>query len=486
MLDVYQNMNTLNKCYLAFGGSKGKDSSVDLFSIHLTLSVGQFPVCNVSISEASPSFPKMNDYCHVILEIDNKSYTLLNGYISADAQSVNTTPESITGYRQYTISIITEGVDSIPPTAWTYLTNAVNTEYGAVQGYTLVGKSIDQGKTNATQRLALNKNIADMIVKTMDELQSAKKGAKSTNGISKYFSWDKTLLNMPGSHDLIMYISQKATDLIKGGASYIQAIQTLCNEFFLVLIPKKVSNSLMYKMHIAYKPAWGKKIAKNIKLAEYTGITLANSSLKNRTIDGVIMPCWDTTGGEITHLGQYIFYGRKRVASNLDFVITSHKDLSRYLGATTSGLRYKQIPLPSWLGNGLASSSLQRAVKGIVKSYFSLYSYATRKINLEIPLIKFFSMRDYLGEIVSVEAFSNNLEGLDTGGKTNPLLTGSSRSSKNKSKTQKYIGQLMSIALNINFIQSKLVTNCSVSISHVRSEYTEKVLKFTASDLLYK
>jgi hypothetical protein len=484
MIDVRQNMNTLNKCYLEFGGTDGTENTTDLFSINLTMSVGQFPTCTVTISEASDAFPSVNNYCHVKLTIDDEDYTLFNGYIMAEAQTVSTSVSHVAGYRQYSIAILTEGVDSIPPTAWTYLTNAVNAEHGAVQGYTLVGNNIAGGNTKAKQRLAGNPNIAEVILKTMDALQSATVGSSGGSAISRLFTYDNTPLNMSGINDIPVYVADKATNLIKGGASYIQAIQTLCDEFFLTLIPYQEGS--WYKMHIAYKPAWGPSISKKITLSDYIGILMSNSSIKNRKIDGVIMPYWDTTGGNITHLGQYAFYGRIRMESGLDFVITSHKDLANYLGNTTSGLRYKQIPTPAWLGKGLSTSSLQRAVRGLVKSYFSLYSYAQRKITLDIPIINFFSYRDKLGDLVSVEAFSNSLEGLDKGVNNNPLLKNMSSFLSGNPKTKTYIGQLMSISLNINFVQSKLMANCSVSISHVRSERTNKILNFTPSELMYK
>ena len=462
MDNINQQQNNIERCYIKFEGGEA-----DVFTANLNLAVGQFSSCTVQISEASPVFPNIDTMCALIIKLDGKLHYLFNGYIISDVQSVSTATTHIEGYRQYTIAILTESLDSTPPVAWTYLSNAVNTENGAVQGYVLVGNNIETNKSSALAKTALNTNIAEIIVDTVNQLQ----GTIRSSSISSLFTYDSTVLNMQGTHELSYYITEKATNLLKGGATYIQTIETLCNEFLLTLIPKLPSTGGYFKMHITYKPAWGRKPVTTIKLSDYLSILSTNVSIKNRQIDGIIMPYWDTRGSSVTNLGLYAFYGRQRLNSGYDFVITDHKSLEKYFGQTTSSLRYKQISLPSWLGKGLAVSSLQKAVKGYVKSYFSLYSYAQRKMSIDLPLVKFLDLTKYLGDLVSLQAFTEKVEGLDSG----------------STKTSNYyIGQLAGLSLHLNFIQSKLVVSCSANISHVRPERTDRILNFTASDLMYR
>lgn len=480
MSDILQNINNVQKCYLSFSGSSGKGKT-DIFSLSLSMTVGQFPQCTVLLSEASLSLPSINQQCSVILELDGSSYTLFDGYIITDTQTVSTSPDHVAGYRQYQIAINTEGVDSIPPTAWTYLTNAVNVEQGVTQGYVLVGNSIQNGTQNAKASQAGNNNIAQIILKTMDELQGATTGNRTQASISSMFTYSNTVLNMAGTHDLAQYIADKATTLLKGGYSYIQAIESLCSEFYLVTYPRLSKNG--YRMHISYKPGWGKKPADMISLSEYTGILTTSLSTKNKRIDGIIMPYWDTTGANPTHIGQYAFYGQAKSNSGLTMRIFNLTSLKNFFGANTSGLKYKQIPTPAWLATGLSTTALQQAVRGVVKAHFATYAFAQRTINLDIPLVKFLSLRSSLGSLVEVEAFKNNVEGLDTQSTKSKGHTLSTGKDKN---TKTYIGQLSTVSMTLNFVQSKLIINCTASVSHVRMSSVDKWMNFTTDDLLYK
>jgi hypothetical protein len=465
--DITDKLYNIKRLKLTFGGNAGNASSTDIMNMSLALALNLLPQCSVSVSSASPSVPKINDYCKIILSTDKGDHLLFNGYIAEISQSTATHTTHVQSYYTYRVAIFTESLDSTPPAAWTYLTNAVDTENSIIHGYTVVGNNITNGVRKAQQSQALSTDIPGMILKTIDKLQDEISSGGAGTPVSRYFTWDPLALNMKGSHEVLRYITTRAAALIKNGQSYMQAISALCNEFFLTIIPKKVGS--WYKMHITRAPAWG-TVSKYISLAGYSALLTRQESVRNRQIDGIVMPYWDTTGQKQTNMGQYIFYGRKANSSGLSFEIFDHKSMSKYFGSTTGYLKYKQIPLPTWLSKGLAVSDLQAAIRRILKEYFASYMYANRGVQVTLPYPVYKWVSTHLGEIIGIAVPGNMAKGLDD---------------INSTSKDYIIGQLSSVTIDMNFVQDRFIINCGASLTHARPISTDKVLNFKAKDLLY-
>lgn len=438
-----------------------------IFTLDLALTVNNMPVCNVSLSAASGADIKIDQECEVSLVHSKGTDILFNGYIMADSVNVATYPTHIENYRTYAIAISTSMIDAIPPTAWVYLTNATGGENLVVMGITKVGKSA-YGLTNKTT--SADNNISKLILGALDKLSDDIKNnnsGTSSNDISKHFAPSELLLNTTSIPEtVVQHIDKRVRSLILGGAPYMQVIQTLCSDFYLSLLP--VVDNKQYKMQIAHIDAWGKS-ERDIKLSEYTSAYTSQSSIKNRNIDGVLMPIYDTSGKAVTDTGLFTFYGQKVKNGNMIHEIVDIKSAGKFFGQDTGSLRYKQIQLPSWLV-GNAPDTLRNNAKRVVKEYFATYAYANYQLSMNIPYFVYRDLKQYLGKVVSVETLGGAADFDNIG----------------KSARKKFKGVIHSLNLGMRFVASKLDVSCYMTLSHVRPEDVDKQFKFTDSDRLYK
>lgn len=442
-----------------------------IFNLDLSLAVNNIPVCNIALSAASADSVKIDQECKICLKHSKGTTTLFSGYISAEASNIATYTSHIENYKTFTVSIITEAVDAIPPTAWIYLTNAVDSENLVVQGITKVGKGA-YGKTE--KELAVSskdKNIAKLILDTLDKLQDNIRNniTNNTKSISKYFVNPDVILNAEGAPESIpRYINNKSRALLLSGATYMQVIQTLCQDFYLSILPSVEKEQ--YKLQLTHINTWGDS-QKTIKLSEYSAIYTSHVSIKNRLVDGVLMPIYDTTGRQVTDTGLFVFYGQKSSNSGAVMEITDIKSAEGFFKNNTGSLRYKQIPLPTWLV-GNAPDTTRNNAKRVVKEYFATYAYANYQVSLGIPYHVYDDLRTYLGKVVSIEM-------LDDG----KIIE---QTSKKSGKKRLFKGVLQGLNINIRLVSSKLAVSCNANVSHVRSETVDKLMKFKNTDKLYK
>lgn len=436
-----------------------------VFNFNLSLAVNAMPVGTIALSVASKPTIKIDDECSVVLTRNGSDVVLFSGYISSVAVNTSTFVSHIENYLLYTISSKSAAIDAIPPTAWVYLTNAVDTENLVVQGFTKVGKGALGQTDTELERNKGETNIPAIICNTINSLQGhISQMTNPPDLIGKFIKGDNLRLNLQGTDRANRYINDRIVSLIeKSKQSYLDVIRTVCQEFYLTLVPSKKDNYLLRMRHV--NPWRASK--HTITWSDYTAISMTNISLKGKEIDGIIMPYYDTTGTQVTTTGLFCFYGVKEQKTGAKIEIFDTKSAQTFYKQGVGSLRYKQISTPSWLAQGLGASSLRPSVQKIVKEHFLSYAYGTNQIMLNVPYAVYETLVDRIGDTVTVQTLADHI------------------SMVNKKNTKDLKGILSGLNIDIRTVASRLSINCTATISHAHEVDIEKQLNIVSESGLY-
>lgn len=483
MPEITENLTNIERCWLENTSKSGRETEVLTFSLALT--TGAMPMCSITISGAAEHYPAINDSCDVWLKVNGRTLLLFGGYIAETTESAETYASGIQHYRTYRIACHTEAVDSLPPTTDVYLNSNTGNAEAVKQGFVWVNKQAEIGAVSAKNTYRNCPNIIKTILGTFTTLSTSISNTKGS--FDHYFKSPAVYFTYPPTDGVVTYIIDRIKTLIKGGATYIQALTQICDEFLLTLVPV-VTNRDDPHMKLGFTPAFGKKPATKLTTSDYTFLSRALVSQKNRKIDGIIMPLANFKGNKPTTVTQYVVYGRIRNGRST-MEIVDHKTVEGYFNKNKDNrnLRFKYIPIPGWADNGLMNHSNWKAILAdIARTYYALYAYSASRISLAIPLERYWSLRGCLGEIIEVETFKNAKQGLDKG-RVNPN-NNFSRPLKvdQTTKMSVFRGQLTTLTLNINVVGGNFRVSSDATLGSVRLAATDALLFPSTPKFLYK
>lgn len=450
----------------------------NVVAVNLSLTVGGLPNCIVSLSTGGllnsklpnstaldgPSFPQLDEACNLFIKINNTPYLLMSGFLAGEQSSLSTIQNNISSRRSYRIASVVEKIDSVPPMAVRYLSNAVGANQLAQHNFILVSSAVDIAKSKAKKIANDVKNLGKTIIECMSELQSSI-SQKMVDEFSKYIKYNKIQLQLKNPPtDLLTYIVTHLSEAIMKGASYFSALLSLCADLHLSLIPKYKSGELA--MYITHVNPWS---APKITLTptQYSSMEVINMSRKSSNVDGIIISNSGDTTSTATHL--YTFYGQYKGKDGAVHKIT--KDTLTETPQTTA-FKFSLRSIPGWLLNfdktkDTATNDTD-LIERLCKEFFAQEALTGQQVIVTLPIIKFLELQNTLGSTYAITTLDKTAINLSTAGATDKLFA-----------------FLRGIQLNIMFTATQINANASMTFSHVRTPEIQNALSLKDSELLY-
>lgn len=436
-----------------------------------TCVINMEPTCTVSLvagglledynqhSEDTPMFPTAGEECALYMQIDDTIYLLFGGTISNTSYDAAITPNGITSHYSIQINSTSSGLDSIPPTAVRYITNATGGENKVQHSFI---KAQDGMVATRNYNQSAQHTISNMGKMILDILDNIQRGiSDSTDKLfSEYIVCDNIKLQAKLTGDsLHNYIYGRATQALLGGMNYASILNMLCRELYLTLIPTLDDDGRLV-MRITHLNPWSKECIK-LGLSDCCAVRVTGTSRYNNQVDGIVIP--NRGNAETTDINFYTYYGLAQDGTGQVMQITK-EDLHR--SANTKTYRFVQRFFPTWLHD--IDDTDRRLTTRLCKEHFAQECWINHHLSVQVPLMTFLQLRDYLGRVLEV-----------------PIPDNTTTDFNKSFNTTKLFGCLHSYTFSFTVYNNELSPKTDITLSHVRTEDQQNALAFNENDLLY-
>lgn len=445
----------------------------DVFSIHISRTIGAYPVCVVTLSEGSDidgtsSFPELDEAAYVYMntkEADNEyMYPLFNGFVVSETTQTTIAPNVVQGYRSYRLACNTERLSSIPPLTSTWVSNAMGKDSNMfTSGYELSKTKITNINAALNElRTTANGDVGNSLLEILTSFQQSL--SESADLVKRCIQSDTIQFNVKNSTAFPDKLTELLNTALYSGCDYYTAVRQVVGAMGLQLIPyfDMVNETIGDCMCICNKPAWIKGNLTPLQLSDYSSIHNSSVSMTHKNVDGVVIPL-STQHMSTKNPHSFVIYGQLGAKGGTPKVITRESLTTESSNnAEPLHLNVELMQLPAWLWSVVPlplnvktideSETVDDIAKKLAMTGFATRAYQQSTTTVTIPFQIYQKMINTLGDNYKIQI----------------LQPGSGNITSRK---QKYVcGRLNSLSVRINILQSKLEVSANASFTHVAPE----------------